>query len=124
MPALTVEIVRFVDEYQPGFVECVFQDAANIEHVFVEKVPIVTTESLWSTSSYPQPGVIACVVQEEWEEKNGRLVVRVTTEQPWGVESTRGETSFVVLASQLVHSERDALPIHRADVSQHVPRCP
>ena len=108
MPALTVEIVRFVDEHQPGFVECVLRDAANNEHVFVEKVPVVTTENLWSTSSYPQPGAIECVVLEKWKDKNGRLLVRATTEQPWSVESTRGESSFVVLASQVVRSERDA----------------
>jgi hypothetical protein len=108
MPALTVEIVRFVDEHQPGFVECVLRDAANKEHVFVEKVPIVTTENLWSTSSYPRPGAIECVVQERVEDKNGRVLVRASTEMPWSVESTGGETSFVVLASQVVRSERDA----------------
>ncbi|MGE0144389.1 MAG: hypothetical protein AB7I19_11420 [Planctomycetota bacterium] len=108
MPALAVAIVRFVDEHQPGFVECVLRDAANEQHVFVEKVPVVTTEDLWATSNYPRPGVIECVVLEQWEDSGGCSLVRVTTEQPWGVESTRGETEFVVLASQVVRSERDA----------------
>jgi hypothetical protein len=108
MPALTVEIVRFVDEHQPGFVECVLRDAANIEHVFVEKVPVVSTDNLWSTSDYPRVGAIGCVVQERWQDTDGRSLVRATTEQPWGIESTRGETSFVVHASQVVRSERDA----------------
>jgi hypothetical protein len=107
MPALTIAIVRFVDEHQPGFVEYALRDAANKEHVFIEKVPVVTTENLTVTSDYPRPGVIDCVVEEQWTDSEGRSLVRVTTAQPWGVESTRGETSFIVLASQIVRSERD-----------------
>jgi hypothetical protein len=108
MPALRIQIVRFVDEHLPGFVECVLRDATDRQHMFVEKAPIVTSEDLLSTSSYPRPGVIECVVEEEWKEKDGRVLVRASTAQPWSVESTQGETSFVVLASQVVRSERDA----------------
>lgn len=111
MPALTVQIVRFVDEHQPGFVECVLLDAENKEHVFVEKVPIVSTEDLWATSSYPRVGTIECVIEQEWEDAEGRLIVRADTEHPWHVESSTGETSFVVLASQVLRSERDAAQV-------------
>jgi hypothetical protein len=55
MPAVTVQISRFVDEHQPGFVECILMDALGESHLFVEKVPVVSTDDLWSTSSYPQP---------------------------------------------------------------------
>lgn len=103
MPALTIEISRFVDEYQPGIVECVLVDANGQRHLFIEKVPIVTTENVWSSTSYPRPGAIACAVEAEWRDDDGRVLARVTTERPWGVESTSGQTSFVVLASELQH---------------------
>jgi hypothetical protein len=40
MTAVKVEIVRFVDEHQPGFVEVALVDAAGRLHTFVEKVPV------------------------------------------------------------------------------------
>lgn len=102
MPAVTVQISRFVDEHQPGFVECILTDALGESHLFVEKVPIVSTDGLWSTSSYPQPGAIACEVEEQWQDAAGRALARVNTERPWGVESTAGTTCFTVLLAQLV----------------------
>lgn len=108
MPALAVQIVRFVDDHQPGFVECSLQDARSTEHLFVEKVPVVSTEDLRSTSTYPRSGSIECVVQEQWQDESGRSLVRATTEHPWHIESSAGETTFVVLASQVLRSECDA----------------
>ena len=102
MPAVAVEISRFVDESNPGFVECVLVDALSQSHLFVEKAPIVSTEDLSSTSAYPRRGVIACEIEEEWKNEAGQSFVRVNTELPWHVESTAGQTQFVVLASQLV----------------------
>jgi hypothetical protein len=102
MPALAVEISRFVDESNPGFVECLLVDALGHSHLFVEKVPVVTREDLWSTSTYPRPGVIACEIEAEWKDGAGQSFARVSTELPWHVESTVGQTQFVVLASQLV----------------------
>jgi len=46
-------IVRFVDEYQPGIVECEFADAEGRIHKIIEKIPIVTAADLWSDSAYP-----------------------------------------------------------------------
>jgi len=51
--------------------------------------------------SLPAPGVIACEVESEWLDSGGCSVVRVATTRPWGVESTAGSSSFVVLAEQL-----------------------
>ena len=102
MPALSVEISRFVDDSNPGFVECLLVDALGRSHLFVEKVPIVSTEDLWSTSVYPRPGVIACAVEAEWKDGAGQSLARVSTELPWHVESTTGQTQFIVFASQLV----------------------
>ena len=108
MPSIAVTISRFVDEHQPGFVECVLVDALGESHLFVEKVPIVTLESLIATSSYPCIGAIDCEIQAIWLDETGRSVARVSTELPWGVESTGGSTQFVVLSSQLTGIEPGA----------------
>jgi hypothetical protein len=102
MPELIVEIVRFVDETQPGVVECVMTDAWGADHVFIDKVPIFTTAGLTECSSYPQCGTIACGVLRRWHEHDGREIVTVDTSDSWHVESTEGQTQFDVLASQLV----------------------
>ena len=105
MQLLTVEIVRFVDEHQPGFVECQLLDARGITHSFIEKVPVVSVEDLWASSKYPCPGAIACEVIDHWI--NGtRRVLKVSTELPWHVESTAGATEFIVFDSQ-VRSEHE-----------------
>jgi hypothetical protein len=101
MPALAIEISRFVDEHQPGFVECTLVDAQGSLQSFIEKVPVVTEANLSSSSSYPQEGTIACQVEAEWNDEQGRALVRVSTEHPFHVESTEGECRFVVLASQV-----------------------
>jgi hypothetical protein len=36
---LALQIVRFVDDYQPGVVECEFIDANGRPHTFIGKVP-------------------------------------------------------------------------------------
>ena len=99
--AIAIQIVRFVDDYQPGFVECRLVDAEGQPHLFVEKVPIVSTEDLWLNSSYPQAGAIACEVEAEWTDDRGRSLAKVNTERPWSVASTTGATRFVVLSSQV-----------------------
>ena len=76
-------------------------DAQGQSHLFVEKSAIVSTEELWATSTYPRPGSIACEVEEEWEDETGRPLLRVSTARPWSVESTTGETVFVIEPSQI-----------------------
>jgi hypothetical protein len=98
----TIEVSRFVNKDQPGFVECVLIDAAGTRHLFIEKGPIVSDEDLWSTSDYPCSGAIPCVIESEWRDEDGRAVARIDTNQPLDVESTTGRTKFVVLYSQLV----------------------
>jgi hypothetical protein len=80
----------------------VLVDALGQSHLFVEKVPIVNADGLWSTSSYPRADAIDCEIEAEWKDEAGRSVVRVSTGQPWSVESTTGESRFVVLSSQVV----------------------
>jgi hypothetical protein len=100
--AIAIEISRWVDDAQPGWVECRLVDAKGWVHLFVEKSPVLTTEHLGPDSSYPRPGSIACEVEAELSDAAGRSLVRVGTNQPWGVASSAGESTFIVLASQLV----------------------
>lgn len=101
MDELLVQIDRFVDDHQPGFVECSLVDAYGVKYIFVEKIPIVTVESLGKDSSYPRPGAIGCQVERRWSTSDGRSLVEVSTAVPWGIESTSGETRFVVHAFHL-----------------------
>ena len=43
---ISVQIVRFVDEYQPGIVACEFLDAAGHCHTIIAKVPLVSMKDL------------------------------------------------------------------------------
>jgi hypothetical protein len=105
---IRVSIDRFTDTDQPGWVECTFVDAAGIRHLFLEKVPIVTAENLWSDSVYPREGFIACTVVGVDRASDGREVLIVETEHPDGVESTTGEVRFQVFRDQLVETKRGA----------------
>jgi hypothetical protein len=102
MPELIVDIVRFIDEAQPGIAECVMTDASGAAHIFIDKVPIFTAANLTEYSSYPQRGTIACRVLRRRHEHDGREIVTVDTSDPWHVESTEGQTQFDVPASQLI----------------------
>ena len=101
MLRVAVEIVRFVDESFPGFVECHLKDASGQQHVFVDKVPIVTAADLGPDSVYPQRGAIACELSDQWADDQGRELRRINTAKPWAIESISGAHSFVVLAEQL-----------------------
>jgi hypothetical protein len=92
-----VEIVRYVADSQPGWVECCLIDVHGRRWSFVEKVPIVTQAALGASSTYPQPGVIACEVV-------GRAggVASIDTANPWGIKSLEGETRFEVPEGSLV----------------------
>jgi len=100
--AVFIQIERFVDDHQPGVVECRLVDAFGQSHLFVEKVPIVTAADLRSDSSYPQAGEIACEIVSESVDAAGRKLAEVNTDRPWSVESTEGISTFVVLTSQVV----------------------
>ena len=102
MVGVSVEIVRYVDDSQPGWVEARLRDASGREWAFVEKVPVLTETPLNAGSAYPQPGVIACEVVESWVDERGREVHVIDTSTPWGVEAQGGVTRFAVLAGQVI----------------------
>jgi hypothetical protein len=101
MPGIAVQITRFVDASQPGFVECAFVDAHQRTWSFIEKIPIVTSEDLWIDSSYPQPGIIECKVLSRCEDAAGAIIT-VDTTLPDGVESVDGMSRFEIRPEQLV----------------------
>ncbi len=97
MVGVRVQIVRFVDDAFPGFVECELVDAHDRRWLFVDKGPVVTTEFLTAHDSYPQPGIIACEVIDRADR-----IVHIDTSRPWSVESTEGQTRFEVPEASLV----------------------
>jgi len=98
---LAVQIVRFVDDAQPGWVSCEFEDAEGRRHEFIDKVPIFSDVMLDETSTYPHAGGARCTILGQWSDVNSRELVRVSTVKPDGIESTEGLSEFVVLSSQV-----------------------
>lgn len=103
MSSVKVEITRFIDDAQPGLVECKLVDAYGREHLFVEKVPIVSLDDLGASSSYPRPGSIGCEVVER-KLIGGVEIVTINSAMPWGVESVDAEVVFCVRSDQLKDS--------------------
>jgi hypothetical protein len=104
MLAVSVQITRYVDDHFPGFVECVLVDVFGAAHTFVEKVPVVSTESLSAASTYPRKGEIECEICREWQDATGHAFSTVRIEIRWGVESISGEREITVSSSQLRHT--------------------
>ena len=95
---LSVQIVRFVDDSFPGWVECQFTDAAGRVHTLIEKYPMVTAQMLDADSQYPQTGVVECEVLNRSQDARGGDLVRI---RMLSIESTEGLSEFVVLPVQL-----------------------
>lgn len=106
MQGLRVTIVRWVDDHQPGWVECHLIDHWDRLWVFIEKAPVVSTEILGPDTAFPCPGVIACeLVDHARTLPEADCTILVTTAVPWGVESTTGETRFDVRPEQVVEMD-------------------
>jgi hypothetical protein len=99
MTCLRVDIIGFADESFPGFVHCDFTDANGARHIVLEKIPVVTTEDLWSDSTYPHQGMLPCERVESLQDDAGRAVALVSI-NPIGAGYP---AQFVVLESQLVN---------------------
>ncbi|HEY1122926.1 MAG TPA: hypothetical protein VGE67_15045 [Haloferula sp.] len=105
MPTIAVEIVRFTDEGVPSWVESALQDALGREWRLIDKVPIFTLVNLDASSSYPQPGSIACEIVREWIDEDGRKRCLIDTTLPCGIDSVEGETRFEVFRDQVETSD-------------------
>lgn len=102
MTSVAVDITRITDSSQPGWVECVLHDAHGVTWTFVEKAPVVTTENLTESSSFPRPGSLACEILAGKVTDGTSLLVEIDTSRPWGIEATDGTTKFVVRTEQLL----------------------
>jgi uncharacterized protein YodC (DUF2158 family) len=103
MRGISVLIKKYIsDDPQPGIVECRLFDAYGNEWVFQDKTAVIGLGPLDADSDYPQPGVIACEIMKQWQDVNGREIVSVNTERPWGVETLTGASRFDVLRSQII----------------------
>jgi hypothetical protein len=102
LQAIKIKIIDFIDDHQPGWVECKFTDAWDKEHTVQDKVPIVTAEDLDANSEYPREGVIAFELVRSWKDKDGRTIYTVNTGKPWGVQTIEGLTEFDILKDQVI----------------------
>ena len=107
MKALKIIITSFIDDHQPGFVECKFFDVCGKEHIVQDKVPIVTEKDLDANSEYPQDGVIVCEILKAWHDSNGQKILTIDTSKPWGVGTSEGLTEFDVFEEQLIELNGD-----------------
>ena len=98
---LLVQIVRFVDGHQPGWVACEFEDVEGRRHTLIDKVPIFTSEDLRADSIYPKPGTMPCEILGRWRDANGRELARISTANPLDNKSAEGLSEFVVAVAQL-----------------------
>ena len=99
---MRVQIVRFLDEAQPGIVACTFRDAQHEIHTIIDKLSIFTETRLWSDSEYRQPGLARCEVLERLVEgERGSQVARVTIARPDNLESVTGISEFLVLEAEI-----------------------
>ena len=106
MKAIKILITSFIDDHQPGFVECKFYDAFGNQHIVQDKVPIVTDKYLDANSDYPQDGIIACEIIKQRQDTNGRVIFTVSTTKPWAVDTIEGLTEFDLLEEQLTDFNR------------------
>jgi hypothetical protein len=103
LKAIKIKITSFMNEdYFPGAIECKFKDAWDVEHTVLEKYPLITDKVLDAESEYPQDGLIVGEVVKEWKDPDGRAIVTINTEMPWGIETTTGQTEFDLEVEQLI----------------------
>jgi hypothetical protein len=99
MYSVAIQVIRFVDAAFPGWVECELVDAEGRRHVIKDKVPMFTVEELDADSRYPAEGCVPCEVLERYKDRAGQELARITTKEPYGIESSEGLTEFIVPAS-------------------------
>jgi len=101
MWALEVSILRIISDDFPGLVECELVDASGQSWLFIEKIPVVSSEHIWLDSEFPQPGFIACSILSSSALARDDLV-EVETDGPWGIRSLNDHSRFVVRPGQIV----------------------
>lgn len=102
---LRADIVRWVDEDFPEFVDARFTDRFGREWSVVDKAAVIAPRDFWTDTPLPQPIVIACTIVAQGRDDAGRDFAEISTE-PWGIETEDGISTFEVLTHQLT-CERD-----------------
>ena len=113
MKAVRVEIVRWVDDHQPGIVECRLTDRHGRAWAFIEKLPVVSNADLDGRSGYPQPGVIACEILNTRRDASGREFTVIDTERSWGIGSAENVIRFEVFTDDIVEAWRSGAGFDR-----------
>jgi hypothetical protein len=105
MYQIKIQILKIIDySFYPGLVECLLIDAWSNNHIFNDKIPIVTTQDLDTTSKFPQEGAIRCELIREWIDDDSRRIITVSTEKPDYVETVNEICEFDLLLHQVSES--------------------
>ena len=108
MPCLLVRWVA--DEPQPGLVEAVLTDVTGKRWHFIEKVAIVSRETLGNNSEFPRPGVIRCEILENSDAESKYGICKISTERPDGVVATENhQTVFDVTWDEVEVSRKETI---------------
>jgi hypothetical protein len=100
---ITVQIVRFVDDHQPGWVECELVDADGRRHIIIDKVPVLTNKDLRADSEYPTVGNVPCEILSRHQDENGREIMCVST-AAIGIDTKEGLSEFTLPANLVTSS--------------------
>jgi 3-dehydroquinate dehydratase len=101
MKYLKIKIVKYVDDSQPGWVKCVFEDVQERQWSFVEKAPIVTSQQIGHGDNYPLDGEVECSLISEFTDSNNNKIVTIDLSSPLGIEAENGQSKFNVFESQI-----------------------
>ncbi len=102
MPAVRAQAMRWLSgEPQPGLVEVMMTDASGRQWTFVDKWPIFSAQTLTDQTQYPVGVLIDCELTDEDVGGIDQNLVLISTEKPWGVQTTEGQTEFVIRRDQL-----------------------
>ena len=104
---LSVQIVRFVDSHQPGWVACEFSDSMGRRHTVIDKAPIFSAEDLRKDSAYPRPGKMPCEILLRWKDASGNELAHITIASPLDDKSEEGLSEFVVHETLLSDQQSD-----------------
>lgn len=113
---LAVSILRWIaDDPQPGLVEFSLLDCNGKAWHFIDKQAIVSADALDAQSRFPRPGNTRCAILSLETDGSGRVVVRIDTEMPWGIEAADGTHVFRVAADRLTRSALESEPISASE---------
>lgn len=99
----SARITRVIDSSSyPDWLELRFTDAHGKEWVLEEKAPVVTCEDVVPREPYKEDASIAAMVVDKQIAGDGRSIVVVNTDKPWGISDVGGNTHFDLLADNLI----------------------